>query len=120
SLGLERLSGELETQILPDGVHRGRDLTHQLEAFADLLECRAAIERKGLRRDLDATLERMAQAAVDLRHPDECAAAAECLRAHAALGGRTFVPRPAFAFPSAALFGLRGESSLLLVDGGEL
>jgi hypothetical protein len=116
SRGLETLAAELERQILPDGVHRERSLTRHLEAFADLLECRAAVEE----RELGATLDRMAQAAVDLRHPDESSTTAECLRAHAALGGRTPFSRPSFSFPSAAFFGLRGEASLLLVDGDDL
>jgi len=111
-LGLARLEWAIGVSVLEDGVHVERRPDVHLRAFADLLECRAVIEERSLRSRLDRLLDRMAQAAADLAPLDS---AAECLRAHAALGGRTARPRPAFVFESAGRFGLRGDESELLV-----
>lgn len=113
-LGLARLEWAIGVSVLEDGVHVERRPDVHLRAFADLLECRAAIDEHSLRPRLDRLLDRMAQAAADLAPPDS---AAGCLHAHAALGGRTAWPRPVFAFESAGRFGLRGDESSLLVRG---
>ena len=129
-LGLRLLDAELGEQVLDDGVHFERSPSYHLQVFADLLECRAAIDEGGLARRLSDVLDRMAQAAVDLRHPDGlpslfgdgglhgARSPADCLRVHLALGGRRPEPRPCISLGAAGYFGLRGERSLLLVDCG--
>jgi hypothetical protein len=80
-------------------------------SFADLLECRAIVAHPGLA----GTLDTIAQAAVDLATE---ALPVECLRVHAALGGRVPTARPAFAYEAEGCFGLRGDESLFLVRDG--
>lgn len=82
-----------------------------LPSFADLLECRAIVAHPGLAGTLDA----IAQAAVDLSTE---ALPVECLRVHAALGGRVPTARPAFAYEAEGCFGLRGDESFFLARDG--
>ncbi len=105
TLGRELLALAIDPSVLEDGVHADRCAASHLRAFADLLECRFALEDVGL-------LDRMAQAAADL-FPS--ALATECLGVHVRLGGRSVEPRPVFAFASAGRFGVRGDESALIV-----
>jgi hypothetical protein len=85
-------------------------LRPDVAAFADLLECRAIVTGA----ELAAALDAIAQAAVDLAIAEP---PIECLRVHAALGGRVPTARPAFALESDGIYGLRGDEGLLLARG---
>ena len=126
------LARELERQILADGLHIERSPAYHLQVFADLLECFAVLEEGALKQQLGEKLDGMAQAAVDLCHPDGLPslfndgglhmayAPAACLQVYADLRGTPPPPRPVFALREAGYFGLRGADSLLLVDCGPL
>ena len=125
------LRRELAEQILADGCHYERSPAYQCQVMTDLLACRAAL-REPLP-ELDAALDRMAQALSLLTHPDGAIAPfndgglsmsaepAALLAVHRALGGKA--PSPVvggFALPEAGYFGLRATDELLLVDCGPL
>ena len=126
------LARELERQILADGHHFERSPAYHLQVFADLLECFSVLEEGLLKQRLGEKLDGMAQAAVDLCHPDGLPSLfndgglhmayppAACLRVYASLRGTPPCPRPVFALREAGYFGLRGADSLLLVDCGPL
>ena len=128
--GVARLRGEVETQLLADGVHYERSLSYHSQVLADLLECRHALAASG--GWLDAPLGRMAQALCDLVHPDGFVilfndaglnmayAPADCLAAHERLTGARVAPRRAFAFPEAGYYGLRGDGYYFVIDCGRI
>lgn len=127
------LERELEWQILADGAHYELSASYHCQVMGDLLEVASLLPEGGRRRMLVATLDRMAQVAVHLTHPDgrvilfndgglEMAyAPAPLWAAHAALGGRP--PELAdgpFALREAGFYGLRHEDEHLVVDCGPI
>ena len=126
------LTEELHGQVLADGTHYERSPSYHCQVFADLLECRQALGDDPLNGALDDALARMAQAAVDLSHPDGQVALfndaglsmayspAECLDAYARLYGQRPAPRAIFALEDAGYFGLRSDATYLLVDCGRI
>ena len=129
---LDLLQRELTKQILPDGVHYERSPSYHLQVFADLLECRAALGADRLGGKLDDALTLMAQATVDLVHPDGnvaqfndagltmAYAADECLSLYAGLGFAVPQPRAQFAFPDAGYFGMRSGGTYFICDCGDI
>lgn len=128
----EMLRTELDEQILADGVHYERSPAYHVQVFADVLEC-AHVAGDELRRELERRLEPMAQALVDLTHPDGCPslfndgglhmtyAPEECLGLYERSFGRARpTPREVFVLEQAGYFGARHGDSLILVDCGRL
>jgi uncharacterized heparinase superfamily protein len=132
ALGLRLLTEELHAQIPLDGMHYERSPSYHCQVFADLLECRDALGEDPLGGALDDALARMAQAAVDLAHPDGQIALfndaglsmayspGECLDAYARLCGKRPAPRRIFALNEAGYFGLRSDESYFAVDCGRI
>ncbi len=132
ALGLRLLAEELAGQVLQDGTHYERSPSYHCQVFADLLECRQALGDDPLNGALDDALARMAQAAVDLSHPDGHVALfndaglsmayspGECLDAYARLYGKRPAPRRTFALKDAGYFGLRTNGTYLVVDCGRV
>ncbi len=132
ALGLRLLAEEIAGQILPDGTHYERSPSYHCQVFADLLECRQALGNDPLNGALDDALDRMAQAAADLAHPDGHVALfndaglsmayppGECLEAYARLYGKRPAPHRSFALKDAGYFGLRSEGAYLVVDCGRI
>ena len=132
ALGLRLLTEELHGQVLADGTHYERSPSYHCQVFADLLECRQALGDDPLNGALDDALARMAQAAVDLSHPDGHVAIfndaglsmayspGECLDAYARLYGKRPAPRTIFALNDAGYFGLRSNGTYLVVDCGRI
>ncbi len=132
ALGLRLLTEELHGQVLADGTHYERSPSYHCQVFADLLECRQALGDDPLNGALDDVLGRMAQAAVDLAHPDGHVALfndaglsmayspGECLDAYARLYGQRPAPRTIFALKDAGYFGLRSGATYLVVDCGRI
>jgi uncharacterized heparinase superfamily protein len=126
------LERELRTQILPDGLHFERSPAYHLQVLADLLEIRHVWPGHIACPALEDALDRMAQVAADLTHPDGLPSQfgdgglhmtyspQACLAAYQALRGRTVQPRPAFALPQGGYAGLRQGSSLVLWNFGRL
>jgi uncharacterized heparinase superfamily protein len=131
-LGLKHLQRELVRQIPADGMHYERSPSYHAQVFADLLECRHALGDDPLDGRLDAALDRMAQALVDLTHPDGgpalfndagltmAYAPGACLSAYESLFHRWPEPRGVFAFPDAGYFGMRTQSSYVVTDCGRI
>jgi len=131
ALGAELLRAELDEQVLADGLHYERSPAYHAQVFADLTEC-AHVAEGELRGRLVAVLERMAQPLVDLTHPDGAPSlfndgglamaysTQECLDVAQQLGVRRPAPRARFELAQAGYYGLRSESSYLLVDCGAL
>ena len=127
------LGGEVDRQVLPDGVHYERSPSYHCQVFADLLDCRHVLGCDPLRGRLDAALHRMAQACADLAHPDGHVALfndaglsmarvpAECLAIYDTIFA---VQRPTarhtFAFPDVGYFGVRSAGALCIVDCGRI
>lgn len=125
------LTSELEEQVLADGMHYERSPSYHAQVFADLVEC-ASIASGALRARLLAKLEPMAQALVDLAHPDglPCLfndaglhtsySPDECLRAWETVSGGRVRQRGIFSLPRAGYFGMRTGDSLLVADCGAI
>lgn len=119
------LGPQLREQILPDGVHYERSPSYHAQVLADLIETRRAL---GPAPDLDAAIARMAQAAVDLAHPDGLAAEfndagltmayppATCAEA----AEITAVPRRVFGYPEAGYFGAHLAAWSIIADMGPI
>jgi uncharacterized heparinase superfamily protein len=131
-LGLRLLRKELARQILPDGVHYERSPSYHCQVFADLLECRQALNEDPLNGAFDDALARMAQACVDLSHSDDRVAQfndsglsmaygpAQCLDVYERLFGRRPTRRDVFAFSNAGYFGLWAEGAYFIADCGRI
>jgi uncharacterized heparinase superfamily protein len=129
SLGEALLTAELDEQILADGMHYERSPAYHTQVFADFVEC-AGVASAPLRERLVSTLRRMAQALVDLTHPDgapslfndgglDMAYSTEaCLAAAESLGLERPAARERFELRDAGYFGARVGSNYLLVDCG--
>lgn len=132
TLGLRLLEDALTRQILPDGAHVERSPAYQCQVFADLLECRAALGADPLGGRLDGALGRLAQATIDLAHPDGAIAQFNdagldmayrpgvCLEAYARLFGEAPAPRRIFALPQAGFFGARLGDDYVVIDCGRI
>ncbi len=130
AMGGQLLRQELPVQILPDGVHYERSPSYHAQVFSDLLECRSVLLHN--REDLDSVLPKMAQAIVDLAHPDGfCAqfndaglnmayAPEICMAAYQEQGFDRPEPRPRFAFSDAGYFGVQDGPMKLIIDCGVL
>jgi uncharacterized heparinase superfamily protein len=130
-LGQSLLAAEIKEQVLPDGMHYELSPAYHLQVFADVLECVPLVEGR-LEDDLRAVLSRMAEASVDLTHPDGAPSLfndgglhmayppEECLSVARSLGVSVPAPRHCFAFGSAGYFGRRDHGEYLLVDCGAL
>ncbi len=122
---------ELDEQILGDGMHYERSPAYHAQVFADLVEA-ASVAREPLRARLLAVLEPMAQALVDLTHPDGAPSLFNdgglsmsyspqaCLEAAQRLGLRAPSPRERFELRDAGYYGMRSGASYLLADCGAL
>jgi len=133
-LALTLLPEALDEQILPDGVHFERSPSYHNQVLADLLAIRHAIgdAARDIVARLDAVLPRMAQASLDLAHPDGQVAQfgdagltmavdpSELLSASAATSGSRLSPRRHFAFTDAGYFGFRDATTYLAIDCGRL
>lgn len=128
--GSNLLDIELRRQILDDGVHYERSPSYHCQVLVDLLECRWALGAELER--LDPILRAMAQASVDLTHPDGgvclfndsgltmAYSSAQCLAAYARLFDDLPSPRSLFAFADAGYFGARLTESYVVVDCGAI
>lgn len=124
------LERELASQILPDGLHFERSPAYHLQVFADLLEIRHTWPEGVPCPSLDNALDRMAQATVDLTHPDGLPSLfndgglhmaytpAQCLGAYQRLRGLKIEPRDTFAFSDSGYFGVRHGDSMVIWDCG--
>jgi uncharacterized heparinase superfamily protein len=129
--GMQLLARELPLQILSDGMHYERSPSYHTQVFADLLECWWALGVNTLPK-LDEILAPMAQALVDLTHPDGSPALfndaglnmtytpAECLDVYERLFGGRPAPRRIFALDAAGYFGSRINQSYAIIDCGRL
>ncbi len=133
ALGQRLLRRELADQILPDGLHFERSPAYHTQVFADLLECSHALPAdSALHRELRRVLDQMAQALVDLTHPDGLVslfndgglhmayAPQECLAVYERLTGALAQPRSVFALADAGYFGVRDQRGYCLVDCGPI
>ncbi len=131
ALGRRLLVREIEEQILPDGVHYELSPAYHAQVFQDLLECHRAVGPEERAR-LEPVLDRMAQALVDLTHPDGAVSLfndgaldmayppALCLEAYAVATGRGARARSVFALLDAGYFGARDADSLVVLDCGPI
>lgn len=131
SLAIAMLRRELPVQILRDGVHYERSPSYHAQVFADLIDTRVALGNAAPAVLIDA-LDRMAQAVVDLTHPDGgpalfndagltmALAPADCLTAFATAGGVVPLPRSIIRFPDAGYFGVRSPDYYLIGDAGRI
>ena len=129
-LGERLLLQELAEQVLADGMHFERAPAYHAQVFADLLECYQVVGPGPARTALTVALDRMAQALVDLTHPDGAVSlfndgglhmtypVADCLRVYTSLTGKSVEARPEFALEEAGYFGLRAGSNYFLADCG--
>lgn len=130
AMGRKLLCRELNVQVLPDGVHYERSPSYHAQVFADLLECRAVLLHS--LEELESVLPEMAQALVDLAHPDGfCAqfndaglnmayAPSTCVAAYQEQGFDRPDSRPRFAFTEAGYFGVHDGPMKLIADCGAL
>jgi uncharacterized heparinase superfamily protein len=131
-IGLQLLSKELQKQILSDGMHCERSASYHAQVFADLLECRHALDRDPLGGALDETLRRMAQVTADLTHPDGgpvlfndagltmAYSSADCLDVYERIYRRRPEPRRVFALEAAGYYGLRAGAVYMVADCGRI
>ena len=129
---LDLLKAELPAQVLSDGMHFERSPSYHCQVFADLLECRHVLRGDPFGGMLDDALHRMAQATVDLTHPDGAVAQFNdsglrmatpphaCLDAYERLFNARPQPRDVFAFEDAGLFGLRRSDTYFVADCGRI
>lgn len=130
--GRELLRRELGRQILPDGLHYERSPAYHLQVFGDLLECHAASDQADRVEQLPV-LRRMAQALVDITHPDGDVSLfndgaldmahppATCLQAFEQLTGDRVAARMSLALSTAGYYGHRSNAgALVLLDCGEV
>lgn len=132
-LSLRLLDEILREQILADGMHFERAPAYHLQVLADLLDCRSLLADTPMADRLDETLERMAQVAVDLTHPDGLPSLMGDGGLHMAPPAGPLVealtkvtgvsapsPSPWFAYPDAGYYGYRTDRLYLLVDCGPI
>ncbi|MFZ5704572.1 MAG: heparinase II/III family protein [Pseudomonadota bacterium] len=131
-LGTATLLREIPVQILPDGMHFERSASYHAQVFADLIEVRSLARGDALAALLDHHLPRMAQALVDLAHPDGLPAhfndsgltmaygVEACLDAYAGIGGARPAPLARFAYPDAGYFGARTDLVYMVADCGPI
>jgi uncharacterized heparinase superfamily protein len=131
-VALNLLQREIGVQVLGDGMHYERSPSYHAQVFADLLECRHALGYDPLGGQLDVALHAMAQATVDLAHPDGTPALfndsgfgmayapAVCLAAYERVLGRRPAPRSVFALPKSGYWGLRSDEAYLVIDCGRI
>jgi uncharacterized heparinase superfamily protein len=130
ALGQSLLARELDEQVLADGMHYELSPAYHLQVFADLLE---SLPLAGsVHETLRSTMTRMVRAVVDLTHPDGkpslfndgglhmAYTPGECIAHARQMGICIPEPRSCFAFREAGYFGLRSDTSYLLVDCGAL
>ncbi|MEM6615401.1 MAG: alginate lyase family protein [Pseudomonadota bacterium] len=132
SLGLKHLRSQLQRQILADGVHCERSPSYHAIVFADLLEIRHAFGSDPIDGPLDEALADMAQALLDLSHPDGKTALLNdaglsmarspqiCLAAHQQIFGRNPVRNTVFSYPEAGYFGISDQETYLVADCGRI
>jgi uncharacterized heparinase superfamily protein len=132
SLALRLLAQELDRQILPDGVHYERTPSYHAQVLADLAECHHVLGGDPLSGRLDRALRNMAQAVVDLAHPDgapamfndaglnTCYSPAECCEALHRMIDFTARPRTVFDYPEAGYWGARSQNHTIIVDCGPI
>ena len=126
------LERELPAQVLPDGLHFERSPAYHLQVFADLLEIRHVWPAGTPHQALDEVLDRMAQVAVDLTHPDGLPSqfsdgglhmaylASDCMAVYQSIRNREVTPRPTFFLPEGGYAGIREGASLVLWDVGPI
>ncbi|MFN8444481.1 MAG: alginate lyase family protein [Caldilineaceae bacterium] len=130
-LGERLLAAEMKEQILADGLHYERSPAYHTQVFADLLECYQVMQPSSLHNELGSVLDKMAQALVNLTHPDGLVSLFNdgglhmsylpqvCLDIYAKLRDKAVPPAEEhFALAEAGYYGLRREQNLLLVDCG--
>lgn len=129
---LAYLDRELREQVLPDGVHYERSPSYHCQVFADLLESRHVLGSAALDGRLDAALKLMAQATVDLTHPDHRVAQfndaglcmtyppGQCLQVYEKLFGRRPSSQTVYSFPVAGYFGRRCANHYFVADCGRI
>jgi uncharacterized heparinase superfamily protein len=125
-LGERLLAQELDQQILSDGMHFERSPAYHFAVFSDFLECFQVIPDGSQRDRLAAVLHRMAQAAVQLTHPDGLVSLfgdgglhmtyslGDCLAVYGHLTGRTPSLCSVIELPRAGYFGLRQDNHYFL------
>ncbi|MCY3002108.1 MAG: alginate lyase family protein [Planctomycetota bacterium] len=126
------IAAELREQVLEDGMHYERSPSYHAQVFADLIEC-AHVAPRALRARLEVALDPMAQALVDLTHPDGTPSlfndggltgaysTEECLEAWSKVTGASKkLPRTVFALEKAGYFGLRTPGSYVVADCGTI
>ena len=126
------LAQEMREQVLADGTHFERSPSYHAQVFADLVEC-AHVAPRTLRAQIEAALDPMAQALVDLTHPDgtpclfndggltAAYSTDECLAAwRKVTGAPRKLPRTVFALEEAGYFGLRTAGSYIVADCGAI
>jgi uncharacterized heparinase superfamily protein len=130
--GTALLLREIPVQILPDGFHFERSAAYHAQVFADLLEIRSFTREGMLAKRLDTVLPPMAQALVDMTHPDggttlfnDCGISmayppAACLDAYAGLYGDRPVARRIFSYPATGYHGARDDQIYCVVDCGAI
>ncbi len=130
--GRQLLEEELEVQFLADGLHYERSPAYHAQVFVDILECLYVMPEGPLRSRVEAVIHQAAQALADTTHPDGLTSLfndgglhmtyppQQCLDAYTAYTGRTVSPRPVFTLEEAGYYGLRTDTSFLLVDAGPI
>lgn len=126
------LAAELKEQVLEDGLHFERSPSYHAQVFADLVEC-AHVAPRALRAELEVALDSMAQALVDLTHPDgtpclfndgglnAAYSTEECIAAWCKVtSAPRKLPRTVFALSSGGYFGLRTPGSYVVADCGAI
>lgn len=131
-LASRHLAAELDTQILADGLHFERSPAYHLQVFRDLLECHALLEDGLLKSGLARRLDDMAQAAVDLLHPDGLPSLfrdgglqmagppEESLALYQNLRTQSPEPRAVWRLPEGGFAGARTSAGLVVVACGRI
>ena len=137
ALGERGLLGELDEQVLSDGLHYERSWMYHCDILADLLCCYEALGDQDMfgpetRHRLGRKLDAMAQTLVDGTQPDgrialcndagmhKAILPAEVLARYATLRGPTPAARAVFALPEAGYFGFRRGGEYFVADCGPI
>ena len=116
-IALRHLSREIDTQILPDGVHFERSPSYHMQVLGDLLQIRACLSVAGL----DAAIARMSDAARHLVHPDGQVALFNDAGLHMAPVPVETVERAGhICLPDGGYYGYRDRGDYVLADMGRL
>ena len=130
--GLKLLEKNLNSQILPDGMHYELSPVYHNQVFADLIEVYLILRDGVIKKKLAQTLRKMAQVCLDFKHPDGTTSqfndggysytysAGDLLKAYSKVFDDYPIQNNHIIMKSSGYYGFRDVDNLIIIDCGPL